>query len=47
MPIEEAAQYEMPFEYVEKMFKPMRQKSNSQLRLKIGGYIGDPRPEMR
>ena len=48
MPMEEAALYEMPFEYVKQHVKPVRDRQRrASLRESSGGCMREPRPEMR
>ncbi|CAG0968281.1 hypothetical protein ANAEL_01031 [Anaerolineales bacterium] len=46
-PIEFAAQYEMPFEYIKKVVKPIRDKSNNHLERTYWWLHRRPAPDMR
>ncbi|NLH07945.1 MAG: class I SAM-dependent DNA methyltransferase [Chloroflexi bacterium] len=47
MPLEQAAQYEMPFEYVKKYIYPARQKVRRERRKRLWWLFAEPAPNLR
>lgn len=47
MPLEKACQYEMPFEYVKEMVKPLRDKNRRKRTRELWWIHGEPRPTLR